>query len=443
MQQIGIIGFGRFGRTLYRLLKDDFSIVLYNRSRIDRNSIDLEKNTVIAQNLKEVYQCGAIFYAVPISAFEKIIKTHRQYFRKDQVLIDVLSVKLHPSKIFNKYLRDSMTQALLIHPMFGPDSSKNGFEGLPIVLDKFGTEKKIYDFWRNYFLTKKLRVIEMPAKEHDRIAANSQGLTHFIGRLLEELKFGKTAIDSLGAKELLLVKEQVCNDSWQLFSDLQHYNPYTKKMRLRLGHAYDKLYNRLLPAHAHLSYITFGIQGGRGSFNEEVVTNYLEKKKISKCKIKYLYTSERVLRNLHEGNIDFGLFAIYNATGGMVGESINAMAKYKFRIIDEPEILVRHFLMKRKEVPFEKITTIMAHPQNFSQCKSTLSRKYPHLKLKSGKRDLVDTAKAASFLAAGKLPGSTAILGPRILSTQYGFTIIDEDLQDIKDNITGFLLVCR
>ena len=65
--------------------------------------------------------------------------------------------------------------------MFGPDSSKNGFKNLPIVIDKFLTRNETYTFWKNYFKEKKLRVIELTAEEHDKLAANSQGLTHFIG----------------------------------------------------------------------------------------------------------------------------------------------------------------------------------------------------------------------------------------------------------------------
>lgn len=443
MKQISIVGFGRFGKTLYRLIKDDFTITLYNRSKIKTEDLKLAKNTIIAKDAREAYKSEVIFYAVPISTFEQIISSHIKYVRPYHILIDVLSVKLYPAEVFKKYLKGKNTQALLTHPMFGPDSSKNGFEGLPMIMDKFMTDDKTYAFWKKYFQKKKLRIVEMSPKNHDRMAANSQGLTHFIGRLLEELKFEESRIDSLGAKILLQAKEQTCNDTWQLFVDLQHYNPYTKRMRLNLGAAYDKLYNKLLPKQVYPTLITYGIQGGKGSFNEEAIKSYIEKNKISKFKIKYLYTAEKVLRNLHEGNIDYGLFATHNATGGIVHESIHAMAHYKFKIVDEIEILIRHFLMKKKNASTDKITSIMAHPQNFRQCKSTLHKKYPHLKLESGKGDLIDTAKAASYLASGKLPPHVAILGPRTLSDMYGLTIIDRDLQDKKDNLTNFLLAKR
>ncbi len=201
--------------------------------------------------------------------------------------------------------------------------------------------------------------------------------------------------------------------------------------------------NKLLPKRVNPTTLIFGIQGGVGSFNEQAILHYLKTKNINKFKIKYLYTSRKVLSNLHRGNIDFGLFAIHNSVGGMVTESIEAMADYKFKIVEELAIPIEHYLMKRKEVSNDQITTIMAHPQVFRQCQSTLAEKYPYLKQVSGKGDLIDTAKAAYILSRGKIARETAILGPKRLSDLYGLEIIANNLQDDKTNSTSFLLVKR
>ena len=441
MKSIAIIGYGRFGQVLHRLLKDDFSVVLYDRKGITGRNLGV--NTRVAKDIQEVFESETIFYAVPIPAFEKTVSAHKKYFKPEHLLVDVLSVKMHAAAVFKKHLKGLKTEALLTHPMFGPDSSSEGFAGLPLIMDRFTASAASYNFWKKFFEGKKIRVLEMSAKEHDKLAANSQGLTHFIGRLLEKLKVKEGSIDSLGTKKLLEVKEQTCNDTWELFTGLQQYNPYTKQMRLRLGAAYDALYNKLLPKQVKPSVVTFGIQGGKGSFNEEAMLTYIQKHNIEKYEIKYLFTSERVLRTLHEGDIDFGLFATHNAQGGIVHESVHAMTRYKFKIVDEQEILIRHFLMKRPDVETSELTHVMGHSQNFKQCKGNLSARHPHLKQETGKGDLVDTARAASFVASGKLPKTTAILGPRTIAAQYGLTVIDEDLQDLKNNITNFLLVSR
>jgi len=439
-RQISIIGLGRFGKTLYRLIEDDFSTLLYDIDKRAYKGIELNQNARIAKNLKEVYSSNVIFYCVPISSFEEVIRDHKKYF-KNHILIDVLSVKSHPEKIFKKYLRNTKTKAILTHPMFGPDSSKKGFSNLPLVMSNFSVSSQNYRFWKNYFREKDLRIIELTPNEHDKLAANSQGVTHFIGRLLDEFGLEKTSIDTLGAKKLQEIIEQTCNDTWELFMNLQNFNPYTKSMRLKLGRAYDRLYNKLLPKKVNPGYIIYGIQGGIGSFNEEAILCYIKLNTIRNHKIKYLYTSKKVLRQLYKGNIDYGLFAIQNSVGGVVTESIYAMSEYKFKIVEEFAIPIRHFLMKLKDA--KGIKSIMAHPQVLKQCKQTLEDKYPNIKKVSGKGDLMDTAKAAQALSKGKIDKRTAILGPKSLSKIYDLEIIDENLQDDKTNHTSFLLVKR
>ena len=428
---------------MYRLLKDDFPVTLYNQSEIPPDSAVFSPNTTIARTVDEAYESDVIFFAVPIDAFERVIKDHKKYFQPRQLLIDVLSVKMHQEKILRKYLRGSSVRAILTHPMFGPDSSKNGFDGLPMIMDKFTADKNNYDFWKQYFLSKKLRIVEMSAKEHDRLAANSQGLTHFIGRLLELYRLKPTPIDSLGTKKLLEVMDQTCHDSWQLFENLQHFNPYTKRMRIKLGDNYDRLFTTLLPKQVKPKVLTIGIQGGRGSFNEQAVMEYVKNHHITKWRIKYLYTSMNVLIALHAGDIDCGQFAIHNSVGGIVEESVQAMAQYKFKIIEEFAIKISHALMIRCDAKLSDITTIMTHPQVFAQCKHNLSLKYPKLKQMSGKGKYIDQALVAKGLAENKIDTSIATIGSSRLAKLYHLQIIEDNLEDIKDNFTSFLVVSR
>lgn len=441
MTKVSIVGFGRFGQTLYRLIKDDFSVIIYDKSPIFH--AELTKDTIIAEKVADIYSSEVIFYCVPISVFEDVIADHKKYFKDKHLLIDVLSVKIHPAKVFKKYIKGIKTQVILTHPMFGPDSSKNGFEGLPLIIDKFMADNNNFIFWKGYFQSKKLNIIEMSAQDHDRLAANSQGLTHFIGRLLNDYHLKNTPIDSMGTKKLLEVVDQTCNDTWQLFTDLQHYNPYTKAMRIRLGEIYDQIYNKLLPKQVDKKLLTFGIQGGIGSFNEEAIQYYLKKEGIKKYKIKYLYTSENVLKALHKGDIDRGQFAIHNSVGGIVGESIEAMADYKFKIIEEFAIKISHALMVKKDTKFSEITTIMTHPQVLAQCKGTLAKKYPNLKKISGEKELIDHAVVARHMSEGKLPKSIATMGSKVLAGIYNLQIIEDNLQDAKENYTSFLQVAR
>ena len=438
--KVGIIGFGRFGKLLAEILSDDFTVSVLVR---DNRNEKLEKYSV-GSNIEDFYKTNdVVFFAVPIVAFESVILDHKRYFRKGQTLIDVLSVKLHAKKVFDENL-PPFVEAILTHPMFGPDSVKaNGLPGLPFIIDRYKSSEQNYKFWKDYLTDKGFNVIEMSADEHDRLAAGSQGVTHFIGRLLNEIEFKPTSIDTVGAKKLYEVMDQTCHDTWELFIGLQNYNPYTKQLRLNIGNAYDKIYNKLLPAQVDKDFITVGIQGGEGSFNEQAINEYVVKHNIKNYKVVYLYTSEKVLKNLHSGDIDLGLFAIHNSVGGIVTESVQAMARYKFQIVEEFSIKIRHFLMKRKYTDIKDAKIVMAHDQVFKQCKSNMKKYFPNLTQITGEGDLQDTARAAKALSDGELDNHTLILGHQNLAKLYDLDIIKEDLQDIVENFTSFLLVKR
>lgn len=193
----------------------------------------------------------------------------------------------------------------------------------------------------------------------------------------------------------------------------------------------------------NLNLTTYGIQGGRGSFNEEAIQYYLKQTKQNNIEIKYLYTTEKVLSNLQKGTINRGQFAIHNSIGGIVKESIQSMAKYKFRIIKEFSIKISHALMIRKNAEMKDVDTIMSHPQVLAQCKSTLKKKFPKLKKVSGKGELVDHALVAKHLYEGKLGKNIATMGSKVLAEIYDLKVVADNLHDAKENYTSFLIVER
>jgi len=103
-----------------------------------------------------------------------------------------------------------------------------------------------YETWRKLLEKLNVKVLEMTPDEHDKLAAYSQGLTHLIGRLLDECNIQSTPFDTEGFKRLLTIREQTCNDSWELFEGLQRYNPYTQEMTDLLVGKLNYLYAQFL-----------------------------------------------------------------------------------------------------------------------------------------------------------------------------------------------------
>lgn len=185
----------------------------------------------------------------------------------------------------------------------------------------------------------------------------------------------------------------------------------------------------------------FGIQGGKGSFNEQALADYVQRHGIKDCEVRYLYTSENVLKALDKGEIGFGQFAVNNSVGGIVEESLYAMSQHIFSIKELFGIPIKHYLMALPGTSIDQIKAIMTHPQVLKQCKSTLANKYPHIKLTSGEDEMIDHAKVAEKMSTGDWEASIAVMGPKILADIYSLDILDTNLQDDQTNTTYFVVV--
>ena len=219
MKSVGIIGLGRFGKILANILQKGYSISAY-----DLNDISQITN-INFYNLDKVLQERVIFIAVPIRNFESLIKKISPKLKSGTTLIDVCSVKSYPVNIMLKNINKDIG-IISTHPMFGPASFSTNTK-LKMMMHKVRDSENQFISWRNYFSNQGIDIIEMSPDDHDRLAARSQGITHFLGRMLKEFGIKKTQIDTQGFKDLLDLVEQTCNDTWDLYTDLQLYNPYT------------------------------------------------------------------------------------------------------------------------------------------------------------------------------------------------------------------------
>lgn len=239
--KLGVYGLGRFGYFWADLLSNYCEVKAYSR--------DPERATppkVERIGIEELCALPIVFFCNSISSFEPVIKDLAGQFKPGTLIIDTCSVKSHPAKVMHQYLPPEV-HILASHPMFGPDSARQGIANLPIILCPIKEREcnSLLDEWSTFFKMIGLRVIIMTPEEHDRQAAFTQGITHYVGRVLADLNLKASPIATLGYKKLLEIIEQTCNDPWQLFIDLQKYNPYTRDMRKQLHESIEKIYTLL------------------------------------------------------------------------------------------------------------------------------------------------------------------------------------------------------
>ncbi len=231
MNRVSIIGFGRFGAMLHSLLSKGFEVDVFDKNSIDNSDV----NEV---SLEDALRNETIFIAVPIRDFENLVKDITKKISSGKTVIDVCSVKVFPKKVMLDNLSNE-TDIIATHPLFGPDSLKDS--GSVMTMESVRNTFGRYDFWKNYFESQNILIEEITAEEHDMMAARSQGLTHFVGRVIDDFGTNQTRIDTEGYKALHKLVNQTCNDTWELFEDIQNFNPFTEKMISELNESFEKI----------------------------------------------------------------------------------------------------------------------------------------------------------------------------------------------------------
>lgn len=434
IRSVGIIGYGSFGALTHRL----FSRFAPHIRVLAFDAAKRSDGTVFFP-LKEVAAADVLILAVPISAFEDVLRTVVPLSRKDSILVDVATVKMHTVGLLRKLAKGRRYVAA--HPVWGPESyrkKRGDVSGFRIVIAEHTLNGAEYGEMRDVLAPLGFDIVEMSAESHDKHLAETLFLTHFIGQLITRAGFGRTEIDTVSYGFLMDAVESVRKDR-ALFRDVYRFNPHCKEVLSRISKAEDAVRQLLEHAGATSAELRIGVSGARGSFSEEAARHYAKKSGIRKFELSFLISVENVLAALERGEIDLGIFPIENSIGGIVTEAVKPMSKYNFKIKKVFDIDIRQNLLVRRGTKPDSVVLIASHEQALRQCRGYLRREWPTAKL----RKYEDTAKAAEDLVKGKLSKSAAVIASRAAAEVYGLAILAAGIQDLKTNFTTFIAAVR
>ncbi|KDP44685.1 hypothetical protein JCGZ_01185 [Jatropha curcas] len=245
---IGIIGFGPFAQFLAKIMIKQ-GHTLRATSRSDHSQLCEDFGISYFRDVRRFLEADndVILICTSILSLAEVLKSLPLHVLEQKTLFaDVLSVKEYPRDVLLKVLPEEM-DILCTHPMFGPESGKDGWKDLAFVYDKVRVrdEDTCSSFLR-IFENEGCRMLEMSCEEHDREAAKSQFLTHTIGRILSEMGIKSTPMSTKGFETLVQLKESTMKDSFDLFSGLFLFNRYAKQELNNLGLSFEKVKQKLL-----------------------------------------------------------------------------------------------------------------------------------------------------------------------------------------------------
>jgi prephenate dehydrogenase len=236
---IGVYGLGRFGAFWAELLSRHFPVSAWSR-----NPERPVPHGVKRVTLEQLFEADVIWLCPAISSMDEVLTEIAPLVRPGQVIADTCSVKIVPARLMVEKL-PAHARLLATHPMFGPDSARAGLTGLPVVLHDLGNAAEALDFWKTTFAAWGLEILLLTPEEHDKAAAYTQGVTHYLGRVLDDMGLKGHPIATRGYQRLLDLVQQTCNDPFQLFLDMQNFNPYTPEMRADLKRSLERISARL------------------------------------------------------------------------------------------------------------------------------------------------------------------------------------------------------
>lgn len=230
MTKVAIIGFGRFGELLANLSKDAFDVHVIE-SDSARQSVAKNAGFKLL-TFEAVAEADIIFLAVPISHFGDTVKELATFVDERHTIVDLCSVKVYPAQLMQKHFTKSAL--LATHPMFGPDSAKNGLNGLQVAFCPLRIEADqiqiIKAFWEGHGAV----VTESTPEQHDKDSVYSQAFTYSLARIILNMHLPSVGFRTRSFDKLTEIAELSANDSEQLFHDMLFYNPYFSGMKEEL-----------------------------------------------------------------------------------------------------------------------------------------------------------------------------------------------------------------
>lgn len=241
---VGIVGFGAFGRFMAGHLAPWFTVRAWDKAAAAAGRTpEIEMAT-----LPEVAGSDVVVFAVPVDSLEEAVLAARPHLRPGALVMDVTSVKTIPAELLPGMLPEGPdgVDILCSHPLFGPQSGKDGIAGLRIALCPVRVGKERY-YRVCDFLTDRLNllVLKTTPEKHDREMARVQAVTHFMSRALRDIGLEPSPMATKAYEKLQEFSSIVLSDSWDLFLTIQNGNPYAGEMRWNLMREMADLEERL------------------------------------------------------------------------------------------------------------------------------------------------------------------------------------------------------
>lgn len=224
---VGLIGFGAFGRLIAHHLAPHARVLAHDPFV----AADAFGPDAVAVDLATAAACPVVILATPVSGLREAARAAAPHLRPGALVVDVGSVKLVPAAILREEL-PAHVAILATHPLFGPQSARNGIRGLKVAVCPVRGRPglRAAAFLRRVL---GLEVVLTTPEAHDREMAVVQGLTHLIAKVLVRMEPLPTRMTTRSFERIMEAVGMVRHDAPEVFSAIERRNPFAPAVRRR------------------------------------------------------------------------------------------------------------------------------------------------------------------------------------------------------------------
>ncbi len=172
-------------------------------------------------------------------------------------------------------------------------------------------------------------------------------------------------------------------------------------------------------------------QGVEGAYSELAMKEFFG----SDCDGYNVETWKDAMEAIRTGKADYAVLPIENSSAGIVSENYDLLVEYDNYIVGEQIIQINHALVGLPGTKLSDISVVYSHPQALMQCGAYLDahRNWEKISLKN-------TAFSAKKVSDEGKMQQAAIASP-LTADIYGLEVIENAIQDNKNNSTRFIIV--
>ncbi len=170
-----------------------------------------------------------------------------------------------------------------------------------------------------------------------------------------------------------------------------------------------------------------GTLGPEGSYAEKA-----SKKWDDKAKLRYYDDILDTVEALMRYEVDTIIVPIENSLEGSVTLTLDLLMEHQLKIVGEVIVQIKHCLLSKGNLNDVKI--IISHPQALSQCRKYIKKNFRNIEIRS----TLSTSLAAKQASESN---DMAAIASGESAMRYGLWILDENIQDVNENYTRFIVI--